>query len=126
MIDLVRTLGTTKQGPEIYLAVPPPLMARRVYGMNYTVINSVFPTLIPAIAKANGINASHVIDVFDALGGSDLKQFPRGGCTLENAKSAAKCEYFCSSTQSWSCDQCHPDDIGYHEVAVTMKAGLGL
>merc|ERR550514_1479150 len=33
MIDLVKTLGTTPQGPKIYTAIPPPLMAP-AYGVN--------------------------------------------------------------------------------------------
>ena len=38
--------------PEVYVAMPPPLMAPRAYGMNQTVINSVLPKLAALIIKA--------------------------------------------------------------------------
>jgi lysophospholipase L1-like esterase len=41
MIALARTLGTTPAGPEIYLAIPPPLASSFYFGMNETVINTV-------------------------------------------------------------------------------------
>lgn len=56
------------------------------------------------------------------MGGKDLDQFPRGGCTLKTS-GIADCNYFCDEQ---SCDQCHPDDVGYHAMAVAMKAGMGL
>jgi hypothetical protein len=55
-------------GPKIYTAVPPPLMAADVYGMNQTVINTVFPQLVRAINTDNAL-AAPAIDVFTALGG---------------------------------------------------------
>ena len=35
----------------------------------------------------------------------------------------AQCGFFCDAQ---SCDQCHPDDVGYHAMAQTMATGLGL
>eukprot|EP00966_Prymnesium_polylepis_P242130 5599508-Prymnesium_polylepis.1 len=32
MIDLVKTLGTTAAGPDVYVMIPPPLMQERAYG----------------------------------------------------------------------------------------------
>ena len=64
--------------------------------MNATVINHIFPHLIPRIANETGANG--VIDVFDALGGSSL-----------NAP-----ELFCDYQ---SCDACHPNDAGYDRLA---------
>jgi len=69
MIDLVRTLGTTAAGPKIWTATPPPLMAHGAYGMNSTVINTVFQTLVPTINTDNKL-ANPTIDCFSALGGS--------------------------------------------------------
>ena len=68
MIALVKTLGTTAAGPKIYTAIPPPLMQNTAYGMNQTVINDVFPKLVPAINAANKME-NPSIDVFTALGG---------------------------------------------------------
>mmetsp|Transcript_64106 Transcript_64106/g.151687 ORF Transcript_64106/g.151687 Transcript_64106/m.151687 type:complete len:307 (-) Transcript_64106:31-951(-) len=121
MINLIRTLGTTAAGPEIYVAIPPPLMALDAYGMNQTVINDVFPTLIPAINAANKL-PNPAIDVFTAMGGASKSQFPKGGCTLQT-ESVAGCKYFCDSQ---SCDQCHPNDDGYKLLAATMQRGMGL
>ena len=56
-------------GPEIYIAVPPPLASAFYYGMNETVINSVLPHLMPLINAANQM-PHPVIDVFGALGGT--------------------------------------------------------
>jgi len=122
MIDLVRTLGTSPSGPEIYLMIPPPLMQDRAYGMNGTVINHVFPNLVPAIADANGLKGK-VIDLFGPLGGDDQKDWPAGGCTL-STQDKAGCAYYCAGAQSWHCDQCHPDDAGYAKMAQIVKQAI--
>merc|ERR1711988_1313742 len=67
MIDVVRTLGTTSQGPKIYTMVPPPLMQQYSIGANQTVINSVYPKLVPLITKDNNVNGP--IDVYTGMGG---------------------------------------------------------
>ena len=116
MISLAHTLGS----PEIFVAIPPPLMQQGAYGMNQSVINDVFPNLIPAIAKKAGLKTKP-IDIFDAMGGKKKSEFPPNGCTLDST--AADCGYFCDKQ---SCDQCHPDDVGYHAMAGAMMAGIGL
>ena len=68
MIELARTLGNTPSGPQIYIAVPPPLASAFYYGMNETVINTVFPALMPRIDTANKL-PHPVIGVYSALGG---------------------------------------------------------
>lgn len=68
MVDLVRTLGTTAGvAPKVYGVIPPALMEQFAYGMNQTVINSVFPDLVPLIAKDNKLDGT--IDVFSGMGG---------------------------------------------------------
>ena len=96
-------------------------MQQAAYGMNETVINDIFPTLIPAIASKAGLTTKP-IDVFDAMGGADKERFPEGGCTLGNSN-VADCKEFCDEQ---SCDQCHPNDAGYSHMAQVMKRGLGL
>ena len=44
-------------------------------------------------------------------------------CSLESAKTYKPCAWWCDTQ---SCDQCHPDDNGYVQLATTVKAGLGL
>lgn len=123
MIELVRTLGPTPMGPEIFVMVPPPLMQDGAYSMNQTVINEVFPSLIPAIAYANGLNRGHVIDVFGALGGNEKADFPPEGCTVAK-QDVAGCQYFCASNQVWQCDQCHPDNTGYRQIEETVRKAI--
>lgn len=121
MIKLVRTLGTTSAGPKVYVAVPPPLMQQGAYGMNQTVINTVFPMLVPAIGKQNNV-PTKPIDTFTALGGeaSWAKDYPKSCTKTSDLKS---CPLFCDDQ---SCDQCHPNDDGYTQMAKTFKAALGL
>ena len=127
MVDLVRTLGAAPgTAPAIYTAVPPPLMQHGAYGMNSTVINTVFPDLVRTINADNKLPGA-AIDVFAALGGVPTwpTTFPTNGCTLNNTN-VAKCGYYCEASQKWTCDQCHPDNLGYTEMASTMMAGIGL
>lgn len=126
MVSLVRTLGTTAAGPKVYNAIPPPLMAAAAYGMNQTVINTIFPSLVPTINADNKLDGP-AIDVFTALGGVPNwpAVFPKNGCTLNNTN-VAKCNFFCEASQKWTCDECHPDNAGYTEMAATMMAGIGL
>eukprot|EP01065_Artemidia_motanka_P050257 TRINITY_DN8553_c0_g1_i1.p2 TRINITY_DN8553_c0_g1~~TRINITY_DN8553_c0_g1_i1.p2 ORF type:complete len:286 (+),score=92.71 TRINITY_DN8553_c0_g1_i1:62-919(+) len=90
-----------KSDPDIYVAVPPPLYKPGVYGMNQTVINDVFPGLMPRINAHNKLPYK-AIDVFNALGGKAL------------------------SHPEWSSDGCHPNDAGYTQLAKAVLAGLHL
>merc|ERR1712019_242993 len=67
MINFVRTLGTTSTGPKIYAMIAPALNQQGIYGMNQTVINSVYPKLIPLIQNATGVLGP--IDVYAGMGG---------------------------------------------------------
>lgn len=121
MIDLVKTLGTTPAGPKIYVITPVPLMQQGAYGMNQTVINSVYPNLIPLIQKDNA-GVLGPIDLYHEMGGTaDWEtRFPKS-CTVDSAFAA--CKSWCDKQ---SCDQCHPNDDGYHKMAGLLAAGLGL
>ena len=50
------------------------------------------------------------------------KDFP-GSCTLETAKTWKPCGWWCDAQ---SCDQCHPNNNGYTNMAKVMQAGIGL
>ena len=58
--------------PEIYLMVPPPLYIEGICHLRQCIINDTLPKLIPKIAKKLGLDESHIIDNFSALGGHDL------------------------------------------------------
>lgn len=123
MIELVRTLGTTPGvPPAIYVAAPPPLMQHGSIGANQTAINTVYPALIPLIAEAANLTTVP-ISIFSAMGGVPSWQtsFPPNGCTLSSSWTA--CPWYCDSQ---SCDQCHPNNVGYSRLARSMRAGLNL
>ena len=109
--------------PKIHVAIPPPLMAQYSIGANQTVINSVYPKLVPLIGKANGITAAP-IDVFTGMGGvADwATAFPKS-CSIADSATYKPCAWWCDKQ---SCDQCHPNNNGYTKMASIMKAGLGL
>ena len=121
-IELVRTLGpSTDVAPNIFVLVPPPLMEKDAYGMNQTVINSVFPKLIPLVAEKNDVS---LIDVYGGMGGeTNWSRDPNFPTICEQNDSWAPCQYWCDSQ---SCDECHPNDVGYAHLAHVLKAGLGL
>lgn len=123
MIKLARTLGTTPAGPTIHVAIPPPLMQLDSIGANQTVINSVYPKLVPLINEANRL-PHDPIDIFAAMGGKPnwANYFPKS-CTLETAKSYKPCAWWCDKQ---SCDQCHPNNNGYTHMAAAMMEGIGL
>ena len=105
---------------KIYLAVPPPLHRASWMGMNQTVINDILPMLIPNIAKAN--NVTGVINVFEGMGGtSDWRNTFPSKCTQNSTYK--ECNWWCDGQ---SCDQCHPNDNGYAQLAHVVKNGLGL
>ena len=122
MISLVQTLGTTPgTPPTIYAMIPVPLMQHGSIGANQTVINSVYPTLIPLIAAKAGL-MTVPINNFAGMGGVSNWQatFPNG-CADPSPWPA--CPWWCDAQH---CDQCHPNDNGYHHLAGLVKAGLGL
>ena len=102
-IDLVRTLGPdANTPPKIYVAAPPPLMAHGSIGANQTVINTVYPTLIPLIGQAANVTTVP-ISVYAGMGGVPTWEtsFPKE-CTLNSPWAA--CPWYCDAQ---SCDQCH-------------------
>jgi lysophospholipase L1-like esterase len=78
--------------------------------MNQTVINDVFPIIIPddiakPLADEFGEDRVKVLSIFDFMGGSDLTQY-QAFCDLQN------------------CDQCHPNDAGYGLLAMATFKSL--
>ena len=112
--------------PKIYVLKPPPLMQLNSYGMNQTVINGVYPKLLPLIAAANQPAVTGVIDVYTPMGGEDQwatdPAWP-ASCGQNSSLAWPACGWFCDKQ---SCDQCHPNDMGYAHMANVLKSGLGL
>jgi len=98
------------QRPMFYVAVPPPFYGAlspsgaHLQAMNimiHSIVNDVFPALVPRISTDAGIKTTP-IPVFEALGGRSLAR------------------------PDWFPDGCHPNDLGYMQLAQAVCIGLGL
>jgi len=105
MIEVVKTLGN----PTIYAMVPPPLMQVYAIGANQTVINTVYPQLIPMIVEENE-GTKGPIDVFNGMGGNppwyEVGSPSDAGCALDDDNDWSPCGWWCDAQ---SCDECHPN-----------------
>jgi len=92
-------------------------------GANQTVINDLYPTLVPLITESLK-SVRGPIDIFSALGGSPhwRKQFPADGCGPGGPEKP--CEWYCSDEGLTGCDQCHPADSGYTRMAQAVLDAL--
>lgn len=119
--DMVASFGAMPSKPNILLMVPPPLYRDGTYGMNQTVINTLFPaTAGPAavrtLAKAAGL--PEPIDLFSLFEG----HCPVSGGTPghpEN-KTLVTCDWIARG----GTDACHPNDTGYGKIAEAVKAAI--
>ena len=115
MVNDFKNLSTT---PKIYLMVPPPLYQDGRYGMNQTVINTLFPGTGPAgvrtLAKAAGLEEP--IDLYSLW----QAHCPVLGGTPGHApnKTDVPCDWIASGGK----DACHPSDVGYGKLAAAVKA----
>merc|ERR1712176_1434550 len=133
LVGVVRKLGTSPGvSPHIFAVVPPPMM--RSFTIDsiltgdesvqtgavhqvQTVINSIYPVLVPLIAKENMLDG--VIDVFGGMGGvADWRDKFPDGC---KKSTWTQCRWWCDSL--W-CDSCHPNDSGYAQLAAVVANGL--
>ena len=87
---MIKRFRSLEPVPEIFILIPPPLYDPYPFDMNQTIINSIFPTLLPDIGAVAQVT---VIDVFSAFVDSGL-----------------------SSTEL-SCDGCHPTAEGNKIIA---------
>ena len=90
--------------------------------MSKPVINDILPHLVPKIAAYTG---TKVIDAFTGMGGTPewRKTFPADPPGCRQGDAFAACGWFCDKQ---SCNQCHPNDVGYHKLATVVQQGLGL
>ena len=105
--------------------IPPPLMEDGAYNMNQTIINTIFPALIPLIAKANTDIVKSVIDVYTGMGGvpaPDWKKEMPPKCTLTTGDAWPPCKWYCDQ-QSCSPGQCHPNDVGCAKLVAALDNG---
>jgi hypothetical protein len=74
-LEMATTFMNLENKPDLYIMIPPPLYKDGDYNMNQTVINKIFPELIPEIAKQLDLEDDKVIDIYNILGGSEMNKF---------------------------------------------------
>lgn len=115
LVGQLRNLGPSPgQAPRIFINSAPPLMEDGTYTMQSSIINGLFPRLIPMIARNLSVE---YISVFDGMDGPATPS--SGGCPCNST--AYPCAWFCGGGH---CDQCHPNDSGYSRLAEIVKAAL--
>jgi len=122
LLDEIKGLGTTAGvAPDIHIMIPPALMEQGAYGMNQTIINTIFPKLVPMVAAANKVG---LIDVYTGMGGVPAPQWKTelpSKCVLNSTW--PPCAWYCDQ-QSCRPGQCHPNDVGCHHLAQVVYAGM--
>lgn len=119
-MEMVNDFKNVSTKPKVYLMVPPPLYQDGRYGMNQTVINTLFPGDGPAavrtLAKQAGLPAP--IDLFSLF----QKHCPVVGGTPGHAPNSTDvpCDWIASGGR----DACHPSNVGYGQVAAAVKAAI--
>jgi lysophospholipase L1-like esterase len=114
-LAMIRMFQGMPSRPKILLAIPPPLFTDGVYGGHMaSVINGVFPTLIPHIAGLAGLPPP--IDVFALF---------KAHCGCANPA----CDWMApavnvSASRPAHSDGCHPDSLGYAQIAKLVAAHL--
>ena len=97
-LEMATNFKNLDSNPDLYVMIPPPLYEEGAIQANQTVINEIFPELIPNLAKNLSLGDDKVIDIFSAMGGAGLDHY----------------ELFCDGQ---NCDPCHPNDAGYTFMA---------
>jgi hypothetical protein len=124
LLDVIKTVGPSDgTAPEVHIMIPPPLMENGAYNMNQTLINTIFPKLIPLIAKANSDIVKSVIDVYTGMGGVPApawKTVMPPKCVLNSPY--PPCRWYCDA-QSCNPGQCHPNDVGCTKLAQVVYDG---
>ena len=97
---MITTFQALPGSPDVYTTIPVPNYKNGVYGMNQTVINDIFPALVPEIASEMTKHAA--LDIFDCMGGKGLTH------------------------PELIADGCHPNAAGYSFLAQCFQTALGL
>ena len=131
--DMARSFLSRSPKPQLYLMVPPPLYRDGRYNMNQTVINSLFPGSGPAgvrtIGRSLDLPSSHIVDLFSLF----QTHCPVAAGTPGHDPNASdvSCDWigWCSGANSsehecLGIDGCHPNDVGYGQIARAVKAAI--
>ena len=92
---MVAQFNALPSHPDIFVTIPVPNYKPGVYGMNHTVINYIFPVIVPQIAAAD--TPKHApLDMFDCMGGVKLTHpelFADGCHVSARARADARVSY---------------------------------
>jgi len=118
--DMIASFAAMKSKPKIYLMVPPPLYRDGTYGMNQTVINTLFPAV-------DGPAAVRTIDKELLQPPIDLYSLFQAHCPVSGGtpghapnKSLVVCDWIARG----GTDACHPDDLGYGKIAQAVREAI--
>jgi lysophospholipase L1-like esterase len=112
---MVQTFMSLPQAPRVYLSTPPPLY-HATYSMNQTVVGSIMPRVLRAVARRLGCE---FIDMIAPLGGWPALTKPE--LFLPNRTNGG-----CDTPHQCKGDGCHPDDLGHSRIATVVAAALHL
>ena len=117
--DMLASFRAMASKPTIHVMVPPPLYVNNVYGMNQTVVNTLLPGTttagIRAIAYEAGLTAP--IDLFSLF---QKHCSVTGGTPHHDPNNITDCDWVGSGGR----DGCHPDNVGYGQIAAAVKAAI--
>ncbi len=88
-----------------------------------TIINTIFPKLVPEIAKAHAPQVKSVINVYTGMGGVPAPEWEKKlppKCVLNSPW--PPCAWYCDK-QSCAPGQCHPNDVGCAHLAQVVYSG---
>ena len=106
--EMVELFVNLPSRPKVYISIPPPLY-RNGSAIRMDIVNDVLPEIIPKISEATD---THLINVYDALGGKNFEK---------------PSDYFTpGKPNKWHSgnDGIHPNDLGYIHIASAIAAQL--
>ena len=119
--DMIASFAAMPSKPKIWLMVPPPLYRDGTYGMNQTVINTLFPGQEGADAVRTLAKAARLpepIDLFSLF----QAHCPVAGGTPGHPENSTLVP--CDWIARGGADACHPNDTGYGKIAEAVKAAI--
>jgi len=104
--------------PQVWLMVPPPLYREGTYGMNQTVINSIFPAAKGPAAVRSLASAAALAAPIDLYSRFQAHCPVTGGTPGHPSnKTLTPCDWIARG----GTDACHPNDVGYGQIATAVK-----
>ena len=104
-VNFIDTFKSDRIKPKIFILVPPPLLLPLMF-IKLDVVNERFQHVIPKIASIANVG---YVNIFEAMGGKKGKRH----LFLDDAKPI-----------KWPNDGCHPNDLGYRVIALTIAKAI--